>query len=78
MSHWNHRVIKKVVDGEEIYSIHEVYYDQDGKLRTYTEQPIGVVSETLKGAKWVLNRMLAALKKPILLESDFPNSSNLS
>ena len=42
---WNHRVVKKVFnkgteDEEEQYSIREVFYNSDGAIYAYTENPI--------------------------------------
>ncbi len=43
MSHWNHRVIKKIYeDGEEEYGIHEVFYNTDGTIFGYTQEPVRV------------------------------------
>ena len=37
---WNYRVIKhRAPNGEEYYGLHEVYYDQHGKIKLWCERP---------------------------------------
>lgn len=65
MTHWNYRVmIHPDVKGDEVYqAIHEVYYDDDGKVTGWTDSPISVGGEDVA---WVLDRMREALEKPVL------------
>lgn len=63
---WNHRVIKHVNKIETYYQIHEVYYDDDGKVTAMTENAVAPFGETTDELEWELNRMLDALKKPVL------------
>lgn len=71
---WNHRILAHKYDDEILFQIHEVYYDDEGKPRGYTENGIPVMSESIKGITWTLNKMLACRKKPILWAGDnFPN-----
>lgn len=39
MGHWNHRVMRRVADGETFYSVYEVYYDDAGKVTGWTDEP---------------------------------------
>lgn len=70
---WNYRVIEFVTpEGEPWRAIHEVYYESDGKPWLYSEKPAGVVwDEGRDEAVSILNRMMDALNKPVLVERDF-------
>ena len=74
MGHWNHRILCGIYDGEEFLKIHEVYYDDDGKINGYGENSVSIYSEEgLEGVKWQLEMMAKALDKPILWRGDrFP------
>ena len=73
MSHWNHRVVRREypesADPEEqvLLGIHETYYDVgDGPLPMFTEEPIRVMETSVEALRETLQRMLAALDKPVL------------
>jgi hypothetical protein len=71
---WNHRVMRMYYPDETQFEIHEVYYDTpDGPPRSYTKNAVGVAAEDLAGVEWTLKAMLAALEKPVLTPSDFPD-----
>lgn len=40
---WNHRVVKHMEDSSPWFAIHEIYYDPDGKIDTWTDpiEPYG-------------------------------------
>ncbi len=65
--HWNYRVMRHVVEDEVIHSIHEVYYDENGKVNGWTQEPIFVSStEGIEGLRWQLVEMEKATSKPVL------------
>lgn len=70
MSHWNHRVVKRVYkmgDYEETsYGVHEAYYDDNNKVNMITEEPVGPHGETMKELRQCLEWMTKALEHPIL------------
>lgn len=67
MAHWNHRVMKRKIDGEDVYAIHEVYYEMDDEDRIlWTENDVAPCGETLEELKQELQRMLKATEKPVL------------
>lgn len=37
---WDYRIVKRKTDTSHHYSIHEVYYDDDGKVYATTTNPI--------------------------------------
>jgi hypothetical protein len=73
---WNHRVILREaghVPGNpklkypEYIAIHEVFYNKEGIPDSVTENAIDINGYgNLEEIKWTLERMLEALKKPIL------------
>jgi hypothetical protein len=64
---WNHRILAHEQHGDEPYfMIHEVHYDKDGNPEAYTEKGVPVGGNSIKDITWVLNKMLACRKKPIL------------
>jgi len=75
MSHWNHRVVKKVFDKgteneESQYSIREVFYNDDGTIFGYTSEPIDLACETPEALREYINWCLAALDKPFLIDGE--------
>ncbi len=73
MSHWNYRVIRHEHNGETWMEIHEVYYDGNDVVVSYSEFPASVSSsEGVDGLKWVLDKMKECLEKPVLTPADLP------
>ena len=68
---WNHRVLAHEHKGELTFAIHEVFYNDDGIPDMCTEDPVGVVGDTLPELSQTLRRMLSALIEPILNYTDF-------
>ena len=71
---WNHRVLAREYKGynevEFAFSIHEVFYT-DGIPDMCTEDPVGVVGDSLADISQTLKWMRKALRKPILNYADF-------
>ena len=73
MSTWNYRVLAREYNGEPYYSIHEVYYDEDGNPNGYVDQVASVNGEDISSIRWSLNKMKEALNKTVLWHGDkFP------
>lgn len=71
VSTWNHRVVRreypKAVPEERIlYGVHEAYYDSEGVCFSVTRDPTPAYGATLDEVRRELERMLAALEKPVL------------
>jgi hypothetical protein len=71
MSHWNHRVVKRIVrefdQDVEWVGIHEVFYSSaDESDPGWTEEPISVEGETVDELRETLERMFRALDRPII------------
>ena len=80
---WNHRVVKKICPytGEAIYEIREAYYfndkheskqniSDDEIPSSYTINAIAPMGETIDDLKWVLNKMLEACDKPVIVDNE--------
>lgn len=70
MSTWNYRVMRHTHryenDEEEInYYIHEVHYDDEGKVTGWTKDPASFADEDASFPK-LIERLNAALSKPTL------------
>ncbi len=68
---WNYRLMrhscKEGVCKDEIeYSIHEVYYDKDENVKSWTENSIAISAETKDSTLWVITKMIEALTKDVL------------
>jgi len=71
MSHWNHRVVKKTYENDtEEYSVRETFYNDDGSIMSYTEDPADVVAETMDGLRQYLEWCLKSLDDPILIDGE--------
>ena len=66
MSHWDYRVVRRVIAGEPELSIHEAYYRDDGSVRAITEDPVGVHGSTMEELVDDSNAYFRALDKPVL------------
>lgn len=79
MTHWNYRIVHSLrPDGTEsgemddVYEVHEVYYDRETILAWgETQAPFG---ESVDGLRRDLTYMLEALDKPVLERADLPGS----
>ena len=69
---WNYRIIAR--DGGQpeghSYGVHEVYYRDDGGILYWTAEPIESTGDTLAEVEDTLIAMLAATKRPVLIESN--------
>lgn len=70
MAHWNHRVVQSKTGDYISFGIHEVFYNDDGSIHAYTEEPISVCNESLKELRETLERMLRCLDKPVLIDGE--------
>ena len=71
MSHWNHRILQETLPtGELWFSIRETFYNDDGSIYAYTEQPIDVSGYSVDEIRETLQWMLTCLDKPVLVENE--------
>jgi hypothetical protein len=69
MATWNHRVIAIREEREDFFQIHEVHYDDDGKVEGWTESAAVACGDDIEEVRMTLHRMLQCLSKPILIVS---------
>ena len=85
MSYWNYRVVEKNITDKidcsnieydtTVYEVHEVYYDEDGNITMWSAESIIPYGEgCVKDLEVDIKFMLEACSKPILKESDLPDS----
>tara|TARA_R100000278_G_scaffold51752_1_gene43723 strand:+ start:162 stop:398 length:237 start_codon:yes stop_codon:yes gene_type:complete len=68
---WNNRIIKHEKDGATWYSVHEVFYNEDGSIYAHTDDPITIVGETEEEAVEQAEQILRDIKdKPVLVGSE--------
>lgn len=68
---WNHRIIRHIkprthMDDAIYYAIHEVYYDENGKVNGWTEDPIEIMEESLDDLKITIQRLEKCLNSPAI------------
>lgn len=76
MSHWNHRVGVKTSEHGPLYSIVEVYYDEESQPEAYAERQILANWETYEDLEGTWKQVKSAFEKPILNLDAFPNEFN--
>ena len=68
---WNNRIIKHEKDGTTWYSVHEVFYNEDGSIYAHTEDPITIVGETKLDTIGQVQQILRDIKDtPVLVASE--------
>ncbi|HLP10945.1 MAG TPA: hypothetical protein VK177_03375 [Flavobacteriales bacterium] len=72
MGHWNYRVMKKKnTEGQYEFGIYEVYYDENEKVISYTENSMTPVCGSAEALKYELEvRMREAFEKETLEYTD--------
>lgn len=69
---WNHRVVRRIFpDGEILFGIHEVFYNDDGQPDMVTDDAVRVLGDDIDDLEQTLKWMRKALGQPILEYSDF-------
>jgi hypothetical protein len=70
---WNYRLVHQVVNGEDVYAIHEAYYDGEKPI-SITEESVNPQGETFEELKCDFVYYLKALELPVLEYADFDTS----
>lgn len=69
---WNYRIIEF---GTHL-ALHEVYYDKRGKVRGWTAEPAGFISDLAGSSAEIVDSLARALddarRRPVLHERDLP------
>ena len=68
---WNNRIIKHEKDGTTWYSVHEVFYNEDGSIYAHTEDAITIIGETEEETIEQVEQILRDIKDtPVLVASE--------
>lgn len=62
MAHWNYRVMHK----DDQVAVHEVFYRDDGSIRSWTVDPVFPRAETIEDLVAEFERYRRALSEPVL------------
>lgn len=64
---WNYRIMKrKISESEYEFGIFEVYYNEDGSIKGYSENSMTPVVDSPEGLKYEIEIMLKAFDKEVL------------
>jgi len=63
---WNYRVLKSKDGEDDWYQIHEVYYDENDNVKSWTVNGATVCGNTLVEVRSLLELMLKSLDNEIL------------
>ena len=66
---WNNRIIKHEKDGVTWYSIHEVFYNEDGSIYAHTKDPITIVGETKLETIGQVQQILRDIKDTLVIDA---------
>tara|TARA_Y100000310_G_scaffold344092_1_gene455089 strand:- start:21288 stop:21533 length:246 start_codon:yes stop_codon:yes gene_type:complete len=75
MSHWNYRAIRSIHEHpngetEECFALHEVHYDDEGNIKSYSTEPTSFVGEDLSGLIGALNTAILDIRTREVLDED--------
>lgn len=70
MAFWNYRVIRKYhkKTDSNTYHIHEVYYDDENNIESWTQSPVEPMGETVAELRGDIHFFLKAFQKSVLTE----------
>jgi len=66
---WNNRIVKHKKDDAVWYSVHEVFYNDNGGISGYTEDPITILGETEEDVKSQLEMIMKDIEKHEVIDA---------
>lgn len=66
---WNYRIIKRDLKESSYFAVHEVFYDDKGKITSWTADPIDLTAESPKEIKRMLQQIVDDVNTPALVET---------
>mgnify|MGYP000427418106 CR=1 FL=1 len=66
---WNNRIVKHKKDDAVWYSVHEVFYNDNGGIKFYTENPITIFGETVEEVKSQLEMIMKDIEKHEVIDA---------
>lgn len=67
---WNYRIVKHDLRKHTYFAVHEVYYNDTGKITNWTAEPIDLTAGSRKDILATLRQIAADSKLPILSEAE--------
>lgn len=74
---WNYRVLARPDGDDWWYSIHSVYYNENGTPNSFSDLPQSAVGQSPSEVQKDLEMMKEALNKPVLSYDNFPKELNV-
>ena len=72
---WNYRIVKHDTGKTAYFAVHEVFYDDKGKVTNWTADPIDIVGDNKSEVVKTLKQMTSDITTPVLKESELLKSS---
>ena len=66
---WNNRIIKHEKGGVTWYSVHEVFYNEDGSIYARTEDAITIIGETEEETIEQVEQILRDIKDTLVIDA---------
>ena len=68
MGHWNYRILAEVVEDHTEYFVAEVYYNDKGDIRAWSDRDLNVLSgwDKLEDLQLTAKQVHEALERPVL------------
>ena len=66
---WNNRIVKHEKDDTVWYAVHEVFYNDDGGINGYTEDPISILGETAEDVILQLQIIMKDIEKHEVIDA---------
>lgn len=66
MTTWNYAIVKQTTNGDTVYSVRQILYDEDGEPDGCTDYPVTLEFDSLSATRDHLILMLSALSHPMI------------
>ena len=66
---WNNRIVKHEKDDAVWYSVHEVFYNDNGGINGYTENPIPILGDTVEDVILQLQIIMKDIEKHEVIDA---------
>ena len=67
---WDYRIVKMTIDGENLYQIHEAYYNKNNELCAISKDPMNPHGNTVEELGHDLNMMSQAFNQSALVKGE--------
>lgn len=71
---WDYRIIYQKINEDELYSVHEVYYDEEDRPVLYVKEPAKLLGGNIEQLREQWSLIAKSLEKPILEKQIFTNT----